>query len=45
MVFPFIRTPINIFKTQVRYTPVLNLALQEYRQALRSTDPNIAARA
>ena len=45
IVFPFVRTPVNIFKTQIRYTPVVNLLLGEYRQALRSTDPNIAARA
>ena len=45
LVFPFVRTPINILKTQMRYTPVVNLFMSEYRQALRSTDPNIAARA
>jgi len=45
IVFPFVRTPVNIFKTQMRYTPVVNLFMSEYRQALRSTDPNIAARA
>lgn len=45
IVFPFVRTPINILKTQMRYTPVVNLFMSEYRQALRSTDPNIAARA
>ena len=45
LVFPFVRTPINILKTQMRYTPVVNLFMSEYRQALRSADPNIAARA
>jgi len=45
IVFPFVRTPVNIFKTQIRHTPVVNLFMKEYRQALRSTDPNIAARA
>ena len=45
VVFPFVRTPLNILKTQMRYTPVVNLFMSEYRQALRSTDPNIAARA
>ena len=45
VVFPFIRTPINIFKTQMRYTFGVNALMSEYRQALRSTDPNIAARA
>ena len=45
IVFPFVRTPINILKTQIRYTPFVNLVMSEYRQALRSTDPNIAARA
>ena len=42
---PFVRTPLNIFKTQVRRTPGVNMILQEYRQALRSSDPSIAARA
>ena len=45
IVFPFVRTPLNILKTQMRYTPVVNLFMSEYRQALRSADPNIAARA
>jgi flagellar hook-basal body complex protein FliE len=45
LIFPFVRTPLNIFKTQIRFTPVVNLALQEYRQALKSTDPSVAARA
>ena len=45
IVFPFVRTPLNIFKAQVRRTPVVNLWLQEYRQALRSSDPSVAARA
>ena len=45
LVFPFVRTPINILKTQMRYTPFVNLFMSEYRQALRSADPNIAARA
>jgi len=45
VVFPFVRTPINIFKTQMRYTFGVNALMSEYRQALRSTDPNIAARA
>ena len=45
IIFPFVRTPINIFKAQVRRTPGLNMALQEYRQALKSTDPSIAAKA
>jgi len=45
VVFPFVRTPLNILKTQMRFTPGVNLFLSEYRQALRSTDPNIAARA
>ena len=45
LIFPFVRTPLNIFKTQLRFTPGVNLALQEYRQALKSTDPSVAARA
>ena len=45
IVFPFVRTPINILKTQMRFTPGVNLFMSEYRQALRSADPNIAARA
>ncbi len=42
---PFVRTPVNIFKSQVRRTPGVNMALKEYRQALRSTDPSVAAKA
>ena len=42
---PFVRTPVNIFKAQVRRTPGFNYALKEYRQALRSTDPSVAAKA
>ena len=45
IIFPFVRTPINIFKAQVRRTPVVNMLLQEYRQALKSTDPSVAAKA
>ena len=45
VIFPFVRTPINIFKAQVRRTPGVNLILQEYRQALKSSDPSVAARA
>ena len=42
---PFVRTPVNIFKAQIRRTPVVNILFQEYRQALRSADPSIAAKA
>ena len=45
MIFPFVRTPINIFKAQVRRTPGVNLLLQDYRQALKSTDPSVVAKA
>ena len=45
VVFPFVRTPLNIFKAQVRRTPGVNMLLQEYRQALKSSDPSVAARA
>ena len=45
IIFPFVRTPINIFKSQVRRTPGVNMLLQEYRQALKSTDPSVAAKA
>jgi len=46
VIFPFVRTPVNIFKAQVRRTPGVNyVVLQEYRQALRSTDPSVAAKA
>ncbi len=45
IVFPFVRTPINIFKAQVRRTPAVNMLLQEYRQALKSTNPSVAAKA
>ena len=30
IVFPFVRTPVNIFKAQVRRTPCVNMLLQEY---------------
>ena len=42
---PFVRTPVNIFKAQARRTPGINILMQEYRQALRSPDPSIAAKA
>jgi len=45
VVLPFVRTPVNIFKAQVRRTPGVNMALKEYRQALKSTDPSVAAKA
>ena len=45
IVFPFVRTPINIFKAQVRRTPGVNRLLKEYRQALTSPDPSVVARA
>lgn len=45
VVLPFVRTPVNIFKAQVRRTPGVNMALKEYRQALRSADPSVAAKA
>ncbi len=45
IIFPFVRTPVNIFKATVRRTPGVNIILQEYRQALRSSDPSIAAKA
>tara|TARA_B100000424_G_scaffold18613_1_gene13341 strand:- start:665 stop:4387 length:3723 start_codon:yes stop_codon:yes gene_type:complete len=42
---PFVRTPVNIFKAQARRTPGINILMQDYRQALRSADPSIAAKA
>jgi hypothetical protein len=45
IVFPFVRTPINIFKAQVRRTPGVNRLLKEYREALTSPDPSVVARA
>jgi len=42
---PFVRTPVNIFKAQARRTPGINIFMQDYRQALRSADPSIAAKA
>ena len=42
---PFVRTPVNIFKAQARRTPGINIFIEEYRQALRSPDPSIAAKA
>lgn len=32
--FPFVRTPLNIFKTSMTYTPGLNLAVKEARDAI-----------
>ncbi len=43
--FPFVRTPINIFKTLGRRTFVTAPFMDEYRQALKSTDPSVAAKA
>ena len=43
--FPFIRTPINIFKAQMRRTAFVAPFMDEYRQALKSSDPSIAAKA
>tara|TARA_R100000654_G_scaffold71087_2_gene101760 strand:- start:2 stop:4468 length:4467 start_codon:yes stop_codon:yes gene_type:complete len=43
--FPFIRTPINIFKAQMRRTLLVAPFMDEYRQALKSSDPSIAAKA
>ena len=46
LIVPFVRTPINIFKTELRFIPGFNYALLgEYRRALKSTDPSVAARA
>ena len=46
LIVPFVRTPVNIFKTQLRFIPGFNYALLgEYRRALKSTDPSVAARA
>ena len=46
LIVPFVRTPINIFKTQLKFIPGFNYALLgEYRRALKSTDPSVAARA
>jgi len=43
--FPFVRTPINIFKTLGRRTALTAPFMDEYRQALKSTDPSVAAKA
>jgi len=43
--FPFVRTPINIFKTLGRRTALTAPFMDEYKQALKSTDPSVAAKA
>ena len=43
--FPFVRTPVNIFKAQVRRTPGLNVLFKEYRQRLLSSDEAISSAA
>jgi len=43
--FPFIRTPINIFKAQMRRTVITAPFMDEFKQALKSSDPSIAAKA
>jgi hypothetical protein len=45
VVFPFVRTPINIFKTFVQYTPGLNLLQREFQDQLLSGNPRERASA
>jgi len=43
--FPFVRTPVNLLKNLGRRTAITAPFMDEYRQALKSTDPSIAAKA
>ena len=44
-IIPFIQTPMNVMSTAWDRTPVLNMARRQYREALKSPDPNIRAEA
>jgi len=43
--FPFVRTPVNLLKNLGRRTVITAPAMEEYRQALKSSNPSIAAKA
>ena len=43
--FPFVRTPVNLLKNLGRRTALTAPFMEEYRQALRSSNPSIAAKA
>ena len=43
--FPFVRTPVNLLKNLGRRTLITAPFMEEYRQALRSSNPSIAAKA
>ena len=43
--FPFVRTPVNLLKNLGRRTAITAPFMEEYRQALRSSNPSIAAKA
>lgn len=47
LVMPFVRTPTNILKTAVAYSPGANMLLKEYRNAIfgRGVTPEVRARA
>lgn len=43
--FPFVRTPVNLLKNLGRRTAITAPFMEEYRQALKSSNPSIAAKA
>jgi len=43
--FPFVRTPINLLKNLGRRTVITAPFMEEYKQALKSSNPSIAAKA
>lgn len=45
LVVPFVKTPTNIIRKVVRYTPGINLLQKEFRTRLSSTDPVVRAQA
>lgn len=45
LVVPFVKTPTNIIRKVVRYTPGINLLQKEFRTRLSSPDPVVRAQA
>lgn len=44
-IIPFVRTPVNIARNVWERTPLLNLFMQEHRNALKSANPSVQAQA
>ena len=45
LVMPFVRTPTNLFRKAVRYTPGISLLMRETRDKLTHADPMVRAQA